>query len=139
MSCADSVACTLRFYSITLCAILFCGCSSTVLVNNSHASKEIQAKHYKDYKEILLLAPQGDKRNVIPKVAQELRELGFKISVITSETVIGGSQGSGFIISPEHVVTCAHVVGKNTEVTLTIEGQRVFAHVENIDEEADLA
>jgi len=138
MSDAESVVSNLRFYLVFF-AMIFCGCSSTVLVNNSHASKEMRAKNYKDYKEVLLLAPQEDKRNVIPKVAQELRDLGFKISIITSDTVIGGNQGSGFIISPEYVVTCAHVVGKNSEATLTIEGQRVFAQVVSIDEDADLA
>ena len=128
-----------RFYVVVLCVIFFCGCSSTVLVNNSHASKEIKAKNYKDYKEILLLTPQGDKRHVMPKVADELRGLGFKVSVVTPDNPIGGSQGSGFLITPEYVVTCAHVVGKSNEATLTIEGQRVFAQVSNIDEDADLA
>lgn len=114
--------------------------ASTQLVQNDKASDEIKARSYKSYKEILLIPPKEDPRNVVPRTVSELESMGFKVQVIEAGKPIDASQGTGFVISASgYLVTCAHVVGDAKEATVTLNGTRHFADVVKADKDADIA
>ena len=122
-------------------ALALAGCAaSTQLIHNDKASAEVRARSFSSYKEVLLVAPAEDKRNVVPRAKAELEAMGFAVSVMEHGKPIEGAQGTAFVISAAgHLLTCAHVLGDNKEATVTLDGKRYLADVVKSDKEADLA
>ena len=122
-------------------ALLLGGCAaSTQLVHNDKASAEVKARSFKSYKEVLLVGPLEDKRNVMPRAKAELESMGFVIRVMDPTKPIEGTQGTAFVISAAgHLLTCAHVLGAIKEATITLDGKRYLADVLKADKDADLA
>ena len=122
-------------------ALLLGGCAaSTQLVHNDKASAEVKARSFKSYKEVLLVGPLEDKRNVMPRAKAELESMGFVVRVMDPTKPIEGTQGTAFVISAAgHLLTCAHVLGDIKEATITLDGKRYLADVLKADKDADLA
>lgn len=135
---------TLRIWpllaALALAATL-AGCvSQTRLVTNDKASEAVKAKSFKAYTEVLLIPPKEDPRQLVPRVADELRALGFGVSVVDPGKPVEGSQGTGFVIGAEGwLLTCAHVIGAERQATITLAGERLLADVVQTDVKADLA
>jgi len=127
--------------SVPAIAILLSGCvASTKLVQNDKPSVEVKAKSYRDYKEVLFVAPKEDPRNVVPRARAELESMGFKVQVVGSDAPLEASQGTGFAISKSgYLLTCAHVLGEQQVATITRDGVRLQADVIRSDKAADLA
>lgn len=89
----------------------------------------------------LYLAPiRRDVAKVYPRVIARLQKAGFDVVELKPENLPFASQGSGFVISPEgYVLTCAHVVGDQTNATLWIDGARYLASVIDTDTNIDMA
>jgi serine protease Do len=117
------------------------GCaSSTQLLFNEKASAEIKSKSYKDYTDILFIAPREDSRKIAPRTMQALESLGFKVGELDTRRPIDSAQGSGFLISADgRVLTCDHVLDGGVTATVIIEGRRYFADVVKADAARDLA
>jgi serine protease Do len=117
------------------------GCaSSTQLLFNDKASAEIKSKSYKDYTDILFIAPREDSRKIAPRTMQALESLGFKVGELDTRRPIDSAQGSGFLISADgRVLTCDHVLDGGVTATVIIEGRRYFADVVKADAARDLA
>ncbi len=122
-------------------AALLQGCAGPAqLVTNDKASDELKAKSFKAYKEVLLIPPKDDPRNVVPRVASGIESMGFKVRVITPDKPIEASQGTGFVVGASGLLlTCAHVMGDAKEATVSLNGQRLLADVVKSDKTADLA
>ncbi|HEY1787002.1 MAG TPA: serine protease [Verrucomicrobiae bacterium] len=83
---------------------------------------------------------RSDPRDVDPRVLSRLQKAGFDVTAVYPEDPPIGSQGSGFVISPEgDVLTCAHVVGDLDTATIWIEGIRYPCRVLASDTNSDLA
>lgn len=123
------------FLFCLLLAILFLsGCmSATKAVRNENV--KIQ-----DYGDLYLIPPQKDPRNVLPKVIDEFKAMGFNVTVMDPKKPLEGAQGTGFVISAKgHVLTCAHVLHNEKAATLWISGVRYEADVVSQDSDKDLA
>lgn len=122
-------------------ALLLGGCAaSTQLVHNDKASAEVKARSFKSYKEVLLIPPPQDPRNIVPRAKAEFEAMGFAVRVMDPNKPIEGAQGTAFVISAAgHLLTCAHVLGDIKEATITLDGKRYFADVLKADKQADLA
>jgi len=117
------------------------GCSSaTRLVANPNQSSTLKAKNYANYKELYLLPPDTDPRNVMPRLATAFEQMGYKVTVYPPGKSIEGAQGTGFLIGDDgFILTCAHVLGEEKTATVTLNGNRYFADVVKADKDADLA
>jgi len=97
----------------------------------------------KGYKKVYLMGPEKDPRDIMPIVTAKLKELGFEVIAVSPndcDCVIGGSQGSGFVISPAgYVMTCSHVIGEEKEATIWLQGKRLEANFLCKDKDKDLA
>jgi serine protease Do len=122
-------------------AALLQGCAaSTHLITNTNASAELKAKGYSSYKEILLVPPKEDKREVTPKVVAGLESMGFRVTLMPPGQPVDAAQGTGFVVGNNGLLlTCAHVLDEQQEATVTLNGQRILADVVKADKEADLA
>jgi len=114
----------------------FYGCvASTKVVRNENVETKT-----KDYGELYFIKPAEDPRNVAPTVIKEFKNMGFNVRVVEPEKPIEGAQGTGFLISEEgYILTCAHVIGEQSEATVWIAGARNEADVLNRDKDNDLA
>jgi S1-C subfamily serine protease len=126
---------------LSVAIVLLQGCAaSTQLIQNDKASDEIKARSFKSYKEVLLIPPSQDPRNVVPRTVSAIEGMGFKVRLLDPSKPIDAAQGTGFLIGADgYVLTCAHVIGDATETTVTVEGKRHFADVVKSDKEVDLA
>jgi hypothetical protein len=117
------------------------GCaSSTRIVKNDKVSETVKAKSANTYKEVLLLPPRNDPRNVVPKVVSGIEAMGLKVRLMDPTKPIEPAQGTGFVVGRDGwVLTCAHVLGENKEATVTLNGERLLADVVKSDDKADLA
>lgn len=117
------------------------GCASaTRLVANPNQSSTLKAKNYANYKELYLLPPDTDPRNVMPRLATAFEQMGYKVTVYPPGKSIEGAQGTGFLIGDDgFILTCAHVLGEEKTATVTLNGNRYFADVVKADKDADLA
>ena len=117
------------------------GCASaTRLVANTNQSATLKAKSLANYKELYLLPPDTDPRNVMPRLATAFEQMGYKVTVYPPGKSIEGAQGTGFLIGDEgFILTCAHVLGEEKTATVTLNGTRYFADVVKADKDADLA
>jgi S1-C subfamily serine protease len=111
------------------------GCTSTAVVKNANETP------IRDYTtDLYLIAPQQDPRSVVPMVVREFEAMGFKVSLMTPDKPVAGSQGTGFLISANgHILTCAHILGEEPAATIRIAGARYEADVVHKDKEVDLA
>lgn len=133
-----------RIRGLGLCSLLLAllvGCtSSTQLVVNDKASAAVKARSFKSYREVLLLPPKDDPRQVVPRAVGELQAMGFKVRVLDPNQPLEAAQGTAFVIGREGwLLTCAHVLGNHPQATVTIDGQRLLADVHQADRAADLA
>lgn len=121
--------------------VLLQGCvAATQLVQNDKASEEVKARSYKSYKQVLLIPPKEDPRNVVPRTVSELENMGFKVQLIDAGKPIDAAQGTGFLIGADgFVLTCAHVLGGVQDATVTLNDKRYFADLVKADKDADLA
>jgi serine protease Do len=123
----------LCFLLISFAALFLTGCYAPDTITKVGGPLE-------GYKKVYLLAGKDDPRDVSPRVASRLREIGFHVTLVNPDGPPVDEQGSGFIISPEgHVLTCAHVVGSLSNATIWVEGTRYPCHVLNSDTNLDLA
>lgn len=122
-------------------AAMLAGCTaSTVVVRNEDASDELKAKSGYEYKEVLLIPPKEDPRDVVPKVVAGLEQMGLKVQVVDPDKPLEASQGTGFFIGASgQILTCAHVIGEEKQATITISGHRYTADVVKSDATVDLA
>lgn len=115
---------------------VFFGCvASTKVVRNEKVEIKTQ-----DYGELYFIKPEKDPRNIVPKVIEEFKNMGFNVRTVDSDKPIEGVQGTGFLISNEnYILTCAHVVGEEHEATVWISGIRYEADVLSKDKDVDIA
>lgn len=121
------------FYLFFLAA----GCATPQVVK---VSEDYSVQKSKEYKKLYLIKPDKDPRNIFPIVRTKLREIGFDVEEVNLEDGIGGSQGTGFVIHPDgYVLTCAHVVKKDSRATVWLSGTRFETEVVHQDADKDLA
>ena len=95
---------------------------------------------FKGYKEIYLVKPEKDPRNVVPQVVSRLEDMGFSVKVVDPEKSIEAPQGTGFVVTNQgHILTCAHVLDEEKAATIWLNGKRYEADLIGADEEKDLA
>jgi len=112
---------------LLLSLLFMVGCATT------HSAVKLNASFSK-YDKIYLINFKDDPRKVLPKVRQRLERLGFKVILTEEDEPIGGTQGTGFIITPDgYVLTAAHVIVKKEEATLWLNGKRYEADVVYIE------
>lgn len=127
-------------FALLLAAALMGCASSTVRITNDKTSDAVKAKSFKSYKEVLLLPPKEDPRQVVPRVVQEITTLGYTVRLLDPNKPVEPSQGTGFVIDQSGLLlTCAHVLGEQKEATVTLNGQRLLADVVKADSKVDLA
>jgi S1-C subfamily serine protease len=122
-------------------ALLSTGCtSSTRLLTPDKVSDTLKAKSFKAYREVLLIPPKEDPRQLVPRITREIESLGYKVTLVAADKPLEASQGTGFVVSAAGwLLTCAHVMGKADVATVTLNGQRLTADVVKVDEKADVA
>ncbi len=122
-------------------ALCLTGCmSSTRLVTPDKVSDTLKAKSFKAYREVLLIPPKEDPRQLVPRITREIESLGYKVSLVAPDKPLEASQGTGFVVSADGwLLTCAHVMGEAKVATVTLNGQRLTADVVKVDEKADVA
>jgi serine protease Do len=87
-----------------------------------------------------LVPVDNDFRKVQPRIVTRLKQAGFTVTEMKPDSAPVQSQGSGFIVGKEgRLLTCAHVVQGDTNVTAWIEGGRHVGHVVASDTNLDLA
>ncbi len=124
------------FAAITgaICLILISGCATPKIVFTKEETR------FKDYKRVYLLSGKDDPRDVIPIAALKLRELGFDVRELKAGEPSEGSQGTGFVISSEgHILTADHVLAKEKNATVWLQGNRIETDVICNDKDKDLA
>lgn len=123
------------FFWITIIALLSGCASSTEIVKNEDVN--IDTRNYDD---LYFLKPPEDPRNIVPKVIEEFKNMGFNVRVIESDKPIEGAQGTGFMISSEdHILTVAHVIGDEQTATVWIDGARYETDLVHKNNDLDLA
>ncbi len=128
--------CTRPLAPICLLALmlLLSGCVSATRIVKSDSSP------VKAYGDLYLLALEKDPRNVQPRVIKEFESMGLKVKVVSPDEPFAGTQGTGFVISPEgHVLTCAHVLAGEKVATIWVSNVRYVADVVSADKDKDLA
>jgi len=130
----------MKYRSLLCLSVLFL--STAFLYGCTAATKVVRNDKVgiKEYQELYLVPPLKDPRNVVPRVVNEFKAIGFNVKVVDPQKPIEGGQGTGFIISSNgHVMTCAHVLGDDQTATLWISGIRYEADVLSKDKAKDLA
>lgn len=85
---------------------------------------------FSKYKKIYLINYEDDPRKVLPKVRARLEKLGYNIVLTEPDEPLGGNQGTGFIISSDgYILTSAHVLGKQKDATVWLNGKRYEAEL----------
>jgi len=115
----------------------------TVLVSGCATPKATLTANYsveKNYRKVYLVKADDDPRNVQPKVVARLQGMGFEVEVMDPDAPSRERQGSGFVVSDQgHILTCAHVVGAETNATVWLGGERLYADVVKTDTNSDVA
>lgn len=112
--------------------------TSTQIIHNEKAS--VQQADYRRYNTVYFIKPKSDPRNVAPRIIDEFRAMKYDVVVADQEQSMAGSQGTGFMITQQgHLLTCAHVLGKQSEATITVKGRRYVADVLARDDKLDVA
>jgi S1-C subfamily serine protease len=96
--------------------------------------------HLDAYQKVYLVNAKNDPRAVGSRVSSRLKQIGFQVVEIKQDATPTDQQGTGFVVTPEgHLLTCAHVVGNQTNATVWIGGQRYPCKVLAADTNLDLA
>lgn len=121
---------------LSLICILLAGCARPRVIVSVKPGAELK-KYRKVY---YTVQSPGDPRMVGPRVVARLQKSGFDVINVTSNSPGIGVQGSGFVLTSQgHILTCAHVVRKQANATVWIEGVRYPCRVLVSDTNADLA
>jgi serine protease Do len=122
-----------------LLSLFLSGCGTTE--NKKETTPQTHSNTpLENYSKVYLVPSHGDPRNVTPRVLARLKQTGFDVTEVTSNTPTIGDQGSGFIVtSGGYVLTCAHVIEKLTNATIWIGTNRYPCRVMASDTNADLA
>jgi len=122
---------------VFLLSLFFSGCGTT---KKEVAPETHSDAHLEKYSKVYLIPSRGDPRNVTPRVLARLKQTGFDVTEVTSDTATIGDQGSGFVVSSGgYVLTCAHVIEKQTNATIWIGSSRYPCRVTVSDTNTDLA
>jgi len=124
---------------LTLC---FTGCATSkptaTLPHDSTLVAHVSPD--KTYHKVLMLKMDHDPRGVQGKVVAALKSMGFDVEFLSLEEVPAERQGSGFFVGDQgHILTCAHVVGEETNATVWSGGQLLYANVLRVDTNVDAA
>jgi len=92
------------------------------------------------YRKVYISIPEGDPRKVYPRILARLKQCEFEVVEVQPDGQGIGSQGSGFVFTPQgHLLTCAHVVKGPDVATVWINGVRYPAKVLATDTNLDVA
>jgi hypothetical protein len=92
------------------------------------------------YNKMYVVPIRIDPLKVRPGLVERLKKAGFDTVDVTTEHFPFTSQGTGFLLTSEgHVLTCAHIVGKQSDATLWIGTNRYVGRVTASDTNLDLA
>lgn len=95
---------------------------------------------HKNYREIYFIPPQEDPRDIVPKMTERLRKMGFIVHLADPAKPLRSLQGSGFLIDRQgHVLTCAHVLADEKTASLWLDGRRYEADLIAGNKDKDLA
>lgn len=134
---------TRTFIPLLAAAAVLAGCATApppVLVNNPRLSDPVKARSFKSYREVLLVPPRSDPLKLGPRLKTEIEGMGYQVRLMDPAKPLEAPQGTAFVIGAEGwMLTCAHVMGKETVGTITLNGQRLLADVVKSDTKADLA
>ena len=109
------------------------GCTSA-RVSISHEEK------LSGYHTVYLVQTPNSELIVQTNIANRLRKSGFDVVDIKAGNGPTGSQGSGFVVTEDgSILTCAHVVGLQTNATVWIQGRRYPGKVVAADTKLDAA
>jgi len=107
---------------------------------NPSLSKEAKAKDFTKYKQVLLIPPKTDPREVVPRVVAGLKSMGFEVQVVDPDKPLEAPQGTGSVIgSSGFILSCAHVLKDEKQATIMLDGKRYLADVVKANKDADLA
>jgi S1-C subfamily serine protease len=121
-------------------SLLLGGCvAATQLVQNDQLAADVKAKGFARYKEILLVPPKEDPRSVVPRVVSGFSDMGYTVRVMDADKPLEPGQGTGFVISENYVLTCAHVIGDELAVTISSDNVRIIGDVVKASKDVDLA
>ncbi|HVL00509.1 MAG TPA: trypsin-like peptidase domain-containing protein [Dongiaceae bacterium] len=126
-----------RLLVLMLCVGLV-ACATPRVVVNEKAS--VKPTDYNRYHTVYFIQPKEDPRNVAPRIVEQLRAMQYEVLTVDQEQGMAGSQGTGFMITRQgHLLTCAHVLGKQNTATITVKGKRYQADLVAKDEKLDVA
>lgn len=109
---------------LVLCSLMGCATTQSAIKDNASFVK---------YQKVYLRGFDDDPRNVLPKVEDRLKKLGFHVVVVPEDKAVGGNQGTGFVLTSDgYVLTSGHVIGKEKEATLWLKGKRYEAEVVHV-------
>ena len=92
------------------------------------------------YGEVYLIPPTEDPRKVVPQVVDGFKKMGLVVRVVDNPENIPGSQGTGFLITDKgHILTCAHVLGEESQATVWLSQTRFEADVVSKNKDLDIA
>jgi serine protease Do len=134
---------TRTFTALLVTAAVLAGCATApppVLVNNTRLSEAVKARSFKSYREVLLVPPRSDPRQIGPRLKSQIEAMGYQVRLMDPTKSIEAPQGTAFVVGAEGwMLTCAHVMGQEKVGTITLNGQRLLADVVKSDAKADLA
>jgi serine protease Do len=134
---------TRTFTALLVTAAVLAGCATApppVLVNNTRLSEAVKARSFKSYREVLLVPPRSDPRQLGPRLKSQIEAMGYQVRLMDPTKSIEAPQGTAFVVGAEGwMLTCAHVMGQEKVGTITLNGQRLLADVVKSDAKADLA
>ena len=98
------------------------------------------AEKIEEYSKVYFLPTRNDIAKLGPKIMVRLKKAGFEAEEVDLQKMPFTSQGTGFMLTPEgHVLTCAHVVGSESQATLWVQGTRYLGRVLTLDTNLDAA
>ena len=119
--------------------ILSCWCLSGCATSKAAFTSNYSPTNHYEKVYVQATDHEHDPRGVQPKVVARLREMGWEVELVDPEQP-RDNQGTGFIVSDEgHILTCAHVTGKEPVATVWLGGERIYTDVVRVDTNADLA
>lgn len=123
----------LRLFALLAPAALLLGaCAATQVVRNDNFKPAA-------YSSVVVVSLEEDKRNVIPQIAERFRNLGLAVTIAPGDRPLSGSLGTAFFLTPDgYLLSCAHIVGKEKQISIWVGGVERQAQVVAQDDEKDL-
>ncbi len=120
----------------TTAALILAGCASTHVPVDRTADMPDYGREI----HIIKPSPEGDPREVYPRIVEGLSNIGFSVVELDADSPLLGGQGTAFPVSRDgHFVSAAHVFDKHSSASLWLGGVRYDAVIEKTDEDLDLA